>query len=102
MPMAETVLSHAVRSVFGCDLRQCSPIEASRTVWPSDLRPTSVLPGRTAQARGFSTFSAIRPTVLPSSHAGGRARTHAPTRTRENGGRTVGRLDGFGGSGGAA
>jgi len=64
------------------------------SVDPSDYRPTSVLPGRTAQDGVFVGFLDIRPTVLPSS----RMRTHTHTRThlhaREKG-RTVGRLDGF-------
>ena len=71
-----------------------SALLGDKAVHPSDNRPTSVLPGRTAQDGVLVGFLDIRPTVLPSS----RMRTHTHTRThlhaREKG-RTVGRLDGF-------
>lgn len=68
---------------------------AASSVQPSYLRPTYVLPGRTAQAGDLSALFAIRPTVLPESRVRRRARTHTHTRAPENLGRTVGRLDGF-------
>lgn len=77
------------------DCHQTSPIFALASVQPSYLRPTYVLPGRTAQVGDLSALFAIRPAVLPESRVRRRARTCTHTRARENLGRTVGRLDGF-------
>ena len=75
--------------------RVFSAILGFNAVQPSYLRPTSVLPGRTAQVVAAIAFFGIRPTVLPKSpRAGARARTRTHTRARNWVGR-VGRLDGF-------
>lgn len=69
---------------------------------PSYLRPTAVLPGRTAQARVFSgafSIPSYRPTCSRAHahrRAGGRARTRGFSVGR---GRTVGRMDQFTGKG---
>lgn len=58
---------------------------------PSDLRPTSVLPGRTALNLGSATI--FRQSVLPSDPSRTRARACVRARacTPEDSGRTVGR-----------
>ena len=87
--------SSVTQYAISAELLRSSPIVRAESVQPSYLRPTYVLPGRTAQLRAATAFFGIRPAVLPSSCASGHARTHTHTRARENLGRTVGRLDGF-------